>query len=77
MKNLLLSVLIVSLVGILMVSSAVAQAPGAPPEAGKLGDEHEHASMLVRIFGDKFDFLFFNVVRIARMFKRHAAAIKN
>ena len=39
----------VSLVGILMVSSAVAQAPGAPPEAGKLGDEHEHASMLVRI----------------------------
>jgi len=31
-------------------------APGAPPGAGKLGDEHEHASLLVRIFGDKFDF---------------------
>ena len=31
-------------------------APGAPPGAGKLGDEHEHASVLVRIFGDKFDF---------------------
>ena len=31
-------------------------APGAPPGAGKLGDEHEHASILVRIFGDKFDF---------------------
>ena len=31
-------------------------APGAPPGAGKLGDEHEHASMLVKIFGDKFDF---------------------
>jgi len=30
--------------------------PGAPPNAGKLGDEHEHASLLVRIFGDKFDF---------------------
>ena len=30
--------------------------PGAPPGAGKLGDEHEHASLLVRIFGDKFDF---------------------
>ena len=29
---------------------------GAPPGAGKLGDEHEHASLLVRIFGDKFDF---------------------
>ena len=31
-------------------------APGAPPGAGILGDEHEHASLLVRIFGDKFDF---------------------
>ena len=31
-------------------------APGTPPGAGKLGDEHEHASLLVRIFGDKFDF---------------------
>ena len=30
--------------------------PGAPHGAGKLGDEHEHASILVRIFGDKFDF---------------------
>ena len=30
--------------------------PGAPPGAGVLGDEHEHASVLVRIFGDKFDF---------------------
>ena len=30
--------------------------PGAPPGAGKLGDEHDHASILVRIFGDKFDF---------------------
>ena len=31
-------------------------APGAPPGAGNLGDEHEHASLLVRIFGDKFNF---------------------
>jgi len=31
-------------------------APGAPPGAGKLGDEHVHASMLVKIFGDTFDF---------------------
>ena len=30
--------------------------PGAPPGAGKLGDAHEHASLRVRIFGDKFDF---------------------
>jgi hypothetical protein len=31
-------------------------APGAPPGAGKLGDEHEHALMNVIIFRDKFDF---------------------
>ncbi len=31
-------------------------APGAPPGAGVLGDEHDHISILVRIFGDKFDF---------------------
>ena len=30
--------------------------PGAPENAGKLGDEHIPASMLVKIFGDKFDF---------------------
>ena len=30
--------------------------PGAPENAGKLGAEHIHASMLVKIFGDKFDF---------------------
>ena len=30
--------------------------PGGPPNAGKLGDEHVHSSLLVRIFGDKFDF---------------------
>ncbi len=28
--------------------------PGAPPGAGALGDEHEHASILVKIFGDEF-----------------------
>ena len=33
-----------------------ANIPGAPPGAGKLVGEHEHASLLVRIFGDKFDF---------------------
>ena len=33
-----------------------ADVPGAPPGAGKLGGEHEHASLLVRIFNDKFDF---------------------
>jgi len=27
-----------------------------PPGAGRLGDEHEHAGILVRIHGDRFDF---------------------
>ncbi len=31
-------------------------APGAPAGAGLLGDEHEHSSILVKIFGDRFDF---------------------
>ena len=29
---------------------------GAPDGAGALGDEHEHAGILVKIFGDTFDF---------------------
>jgi len=30
--------------------------PGSPPGAGVMNDEHEHTSISVRIFGDKFDF---------------------
>lgn len=49
---------VVSIVGVSAYNftNLTQTAPGAPPGAGKLGDEHEHASMLVRIFGDKFDF---------------------
>ena len=47
--------LIVGYAGFVFVTSDT-NAPGAPPGAGKLGDEHDHASILVRIFGDKFDF---------------------
>ena len=52
---LVLIALIVGYAGFVFVTSDT-NAPGAPPGAGKLGDEHEHASILVRIFGDKFDF---------------------
>jgi len=31
-------------------------APGGPENAGPLGSEHSHASILVKIFGDEFDF---------------------
>jgi hypothetical protein len=37
-------------------TNLTASAPGSPPGAGTLGDEHEHGSILVRIFTDKFDF---------------------
>ena len=52
---LVLIALIVGYAGFVFVTSDT-NAPGAPPGAGKLGDEHVHASILVRIFGDKFDF---------------------
>jgi hypothetical protein len=61
-KNTLLAVGILGLIGLIIGYASFtfitmdSNAPGAPPGAGKLGDEHEHASMLVRIFGDKFDF---------------------
>jgi len=32
------------------------KAPGGPENAGKLGSEHSHAALLVKIFGDTFDF---------------------
>jgi len=61
-KNTLLAVGILGLIGLVVGYASFTfvtmgtDTPGAPPGAGKLGDEHEHASVLVRIFGDKFDF---------------------
>ena len=61
-KNTLLAVGILGLIGLIVGYASItfvtmdSNVPGAPPGAGKLGDEHEHASLLVRIFGDKFDF---------------------
>jgi len=61
-KNTLLAVGILGLIGLVVGYASFTfvtmgtDTPGAPPGAGKLGDEHEHASLLVRIFGDKFDF---------------------
>jgi hypothetical protein len=61
-KTTLMATGILALIAVIVGYSAYvfvtmdADVPGAPPGAGKLGDEHEHASLLVRIFGDKFDF---------------------
>ena len=61
-KNSLLAIGILSVIGLIVGYASFVfvteehTGPGIPPGAGKLGDEHVHASMLVRIFGDKFDF---------------------
>ena len=61
-KNALLAIGVLSVIGLIVGYASFVfvteerTGPGIPPGAGKLGDEHEHASLLVRIFGDKFDF---------------------
>ena len=62
-KNVLIAGGILGIVAVIVGVSAfnfinmgATSVPGSPPGAGILGDEHVHASMLVRIFGDKFDF---------------------
>ena len=61
-KNVLITIGIFSLIGVIVGASAYnfvtgdTKAPGSPPNSGVLGDEHEHASLIVKIFGDKFDF---------------------
>ena len=61
-KNVLITIGIFSLIGVIVGASAYnfvtgdTKAPGSPPNSGALGDEHEHASLIVKIFGDKFDF---------------------
>ena len=61
-KNALIAAGVFGLIAVIVGYSAYTfisqpiSAPGTPPGAGALFDEHEHASILVRIFGDKFDF---------------------
>ena len=61
-KTTLMALGILALIGVIVGYSGYvfvtmdSNVPGAPPGAGKLGSEHIHSSLLVRIFGDKFDF---------------------
>jgi hypothetical protein len=61
-KNLLIAAGVLGVIAVIVAYSVYSfvsmqsSTPGAPPGAGTLNDEHEHASILVRIFGDKFDF---------------------
>ena len=52
----LIAVIVGYSVFIFMTQVDTSGALGAPDGAGRLGDEHEHASLLVRVFGDKLDF---------------------
>jgi len=61
-KNVLITIGVFSLIGVIVGVSAYnfatsgATAPGSPPGAGPLGGEHDHASIMVKVFGDQFDF---------------------
>lgn len=61
-KNMLIAAGVLGVIGVIVGISAYnftniqSAGPGAPPGAGMLGNEHVHSSLLVRIFGDKFDF---------------------
>ena len=52
----LIAVIVGYSVFVFMTQVDTSGALGAPDGAGRLGDEHVHASLLVRIFGDTFDF---------------------
>jgi len=61
-RNTLITIGVLAVIGAIVGYSAYAfanmtqTAPGGPPDAGPLGSEHTHAGILVKIFGDTFDF---------------------
>lgn len=61
-RNTLITIGVLAVIAVIVGYSAylfanmTETAPGGPPEAGALGSEHSHAGILVKIFGDTFDF---------------------
>ena len=62
-KQVLIAVGVFAVVGVIVGYSAYlfvtmdqSSAPGGPENAGALGSAHEHAGLLVKIFGDTFEF---------------------
>ncbi len=61
-RNTLITIGVLAVIAVIVGYSAylfanmTQTAPGGPPDAGALGSEHSHAGILVKIFGDTFDF---------------------
>ena len=61
-RNLLITIAVLGVIVAIVGYSAwtfmnmTQKAPGGPEGAGALGSEHSHAAILVKIFGDTFDF---------------------
>ncbi len=61
-RNTLIAIGVLAVIGVIVGYSAylfatmTQTAPGGPENAGPLGSEHSHAGILVKIFGDTFDF---------------------
>jgi len=61
-KETLIAVAVLAVIGVIVGYAAflfvnmTETAPGGPENAGALGSEHSHAGILVKIFGDSFDF---------------------
>ena len=61
-KNMLIAIGVLSVIAVIvgysvfMFLNMTETAPGGPENAGALGSAHSHAGILVKIFGDTFDF---------------------
>ncbi len=62
-KNTLIAIGVLAIIAVIVgyavyvfVTMDQSTAPGGPENAGALGSEHSHAGILVKIFGDAFDF---------------------
>ena len=61
-KHTLIAIGVFAVIGAIVVYASIEfmnmsqTAPGGPEGAGPLGSEHSHAGILVKIFGDTFDF---------------------
>ncbi|MFB5646926.1 MAG: protein-disulfide isomerase [Candidatus Nitrosomaritimum yanchengensis] len=61
-RNTLIAIGVLAVIGVIvgysvyLFATMTQTAPGGPENAGPLGSEHSHAGILVKIFGDRFDF---------------------